>query len=223
VIAAVTNREEPPVITKRIVVSRLFASLVLLAVSGSAFADATSQLPNKFVLGFKRGYLNLADDSQTIAGTERRFDDTSNVWAIEGEWRAAPDENVAFGGEILHFNNRYMRTSTSGNNFEDKMRTQALILKSKYIFDATKYWQPYAGFGIGLVTAHDSTGAIEGIAEGVGVQGVAGMQFRSTRVGFRIEYMLLHSTLDDDKGDKIKVTSQGVMFGMAFYLGPKPK
>lgn len=170
------------------VVSRTALALLLafmaLPILGEEAPAGRSNLkqPDRFTLSKKGGSLRLLDDQQTIAGTSRKFKNSAeNVFAIEGEGRSEPGENLSIGGEIIQFSSSFRRASVAGNNFEERMRAYLFLLRSNYYFRLGTAWQPYLGAGVGFARAHDLTGPIEGLAEGVGLQGVIGMQLRTEK------------------------------------------
>lgn len=184
------------------------------------FADEPkSGRPDSFTLTIKGGAVRLADDEQAIAGTARHFDDSpNNFLAIEGETRFR-GENIAVGGELMRYSNNFRRSSVTGN--EDRMRVYSLVAKAKYFLGNSDTWQPYVGGGIGWVQAHDFGGPIEGLADGLALQGVFGLQVRTDRVGVRAELFVHRGSVDDDKGDEIDTTIRGAMLGVSFFFGPK--
>lgn len=203
-----------------------FSLALLLAASAASATDPSfaqtgrDDRPNAFVLTVKTGELRLAEGLQTISGIDRRFETTADtVFAIEGETRLDREENLSFGGEILHYRNHFARTTSTGPGFEDTMYTYGFLAKSKYYFRPGEVLQPYLGGGIGTVWSHDFSGPINGFANGLGYQAVAGLQLRADRVGMRFEYMYLRGRGTDGDGEKIRSSSYGVMFGMAFFLG----
>jgi opacity protein-like surface antigen len=99
------------------------------------------------------------------------------------------------------------------------MHTYAILARSKYYFRPGGAWQPYLGAGIGTVWSQDFSGPIHGLANGLGYQGVAGMQLRSDRFGVRLEYTYLRARLTDDEGEKIDASVRGVLLGVSFYFG----
>lgn len=180
---------------------------------------AGATLPDRFVLTIKTGFLHLVDDSQSIAGATRAFDDSANnPFAVEGEWRPVSGDRVSIGGEILRYSNRFGRVGVPGAANEDRVWTHAVLVKSKYFFGSDQRFQPYLGGGIGLSGAYDDSGPIEGVAQGIAAQAVIGMRLRGERVGFNAEYMYLHARAEDDKGDKIDTSSHGVFLGVSFFF-----
>lgn len=176
--------------------------------------------PDRFTLSIKGGFLRLSEDRQTIAGTDRTFKTSAdNVYAIEGEGRFEPGGNLSIGGEIIQFSSPFKRTSVAGGNFEERMRAYLFLLRSNYYFRLGTPWQPYLGAGVGFARAHDLTGPIEGVADGFGVQGVLGVQLRTERVGFRLEYKLFGASVTDDKNDDVSLSSHGSFLGVSFYFG----
>ncbi|HKB73103.1 MAG TPA: outer membrane beta-barrel protein [Burkholderiales bacterium] len=206
--------------------NRSFLIVLLAGIALPAIGQAPGETervwqPNAFVLTIKTGDLRLADDSQTISGNDRIFErSASTVFAIEGETRLQREaENVSFGGEILQYRNPFRRASTASGSFEDTMYTHAFLAKAKYYFRPGKALQPYLGGGIGTVWSHDFEGPIHGFANGIGYQGVLGMQLRSDRIGMRVEYMYLRGRLTDNNGEKIDASTYGLFAGLSFFFG----
>jgi hypothetical protein len=200
-------------------VLRPVVAAVLLFAAMPVFAEAPAfTQPNKFALTIKGGHLKLVDDTQTIAGSARSFDDSAdNIFAIEGETRFQ-GENVSIGGEFIRYRNRFRRVTAT--DFEDRMHTYALVAKAKYFFGHSA-WQPYVGAGVGRMEVHDLGGPIEGLSGGYALQGVAGLQWRTDRVGLRAEYLYLHGRVEDDKSDEVRASVQGAFLGVSFFFGPK--
>ena len=198
----------------------LLAGMALPAMGQSPPQKERNAQPNAFVLTLKTGDVKLADDSQTISGNDWFFErSATDVAAIEGETRLQREaENLSLGGEILRYRNPFRLASAQGGGFTNTMYTQALLAKSKYYFMPGNAWQPYVGGGFGLVWSYDYSGPLHS-ANGVGYQGVVGMQLRTDRVGFRMEYMALRARLTDDYGGKIDASSRGLFVGLSFFFG----
>ncbi len=94
------------------------------------------------------------------------------------------------------------------------------LIRSNYYFRLGTPWQPYVGAGVGFARAHDWGGPIEGLAEGTGLQGVIGMQWRTERIGARLEYKYIRARVTDDKDDNVNLSSHGPFLGVSFYFGP---
>ncbi len=197
----------------------LLAGTALPAMGQSPAPKEPDTQPNTFVLTFKAGYVKLADDSQTISGNDWLFERRAiNVAAIEGETRLPHESrNFSLGGEVLHYENAY-RGASGPSPDSGKMYTHALLVKSKYYFMPGSAWQPYVGGGLGLVWSYDYAAPLH-TAEGLGYQGVVGMQFRSDRVGLRVEYMGLRARLADDSTGKVNASSHGLFVGVSFFFG----
>jgi opacity protein-like surface antigen len=199
----------------------LLAGVALPALGQSDAEKRPDRQPNSFALTFKTGDLKLAHDSQTISGNETRFERSANtVLAIEGETRLPREsESLSLGGEILRYNNLFKRASSTGAGYDHTLYTYALLAKSKYYFRPERAWQPYLGGGIGTVWSQDFSGPINGLANGLGYQAVAGMQLRTDRFGARLEYSALRARLTDDEGQKIDASVRGVFLGLSFFFG----
>ena len=198
----------------------LLSGIALPVMGQSPTPKERNAQPNAFVLTLKSGDVKLANDSQTISGNDWFFErSATDIAAIEGETRLQREaENLSLGGEILRYRNPFRLASAPGPGFTGTMYTQALLAKSKYYFLPGNAWQPYVGGGFGLVWSYDYSGPLHS-ANGVGYQGVVGMQLRTDRVGFRMEYMALRARLTDDLGGKIDASSQGLLVGLSFYFG----
>ena len=167
----------------------LFLAALTLPVAGqSAPPKQKSAQPNSFVLTLKTGSVRFADDSQTISGSDWLLErSATDVAAIEGETRVGGgSENLSLGFEVLRYDNRFKSASASGVG--GTMYTRAFLAKSKYYFLPESAWQPYVGGGFGIVQAFDYSGPLHS-AEGVGYQGIVGMQLRGERVGLKVEYL----------------------------------
>lgn len=201
---------------------RRFCLVLLLA--GTALPamgqSPAPKQPNAFALTIKTGSVRLADDSQTISGNEWLFErSATSVAAIEGETRLGRDtENVSLGFEVLRYKNPFSRANAPGAGFAGTLYTHALLAKSKYYFMPGSAWQPYVGGGFGLVWSYDYYDPLH-TANGVGYHGVVGMQLRTDRVGFRMEYMGLRARLTDDHGGKVNASSHGLLVGVSVFLG----
>jgi hypothetical protein len=198
----------------------LLTGMALPAMGQSPAPNEANRQPNTFVLTFKTGYVKLVDDSQTISGNDWLFERRAiNVAAIEGETRL-PNEarNFSLGGEVLHYQNAYRGASAPSSASGGEMYTHAFLVKSKYYFMPGSAWQPYVGGGFGLVWAYDYYAPLH-TAEGLGYQGVVGMQLRTERVGLRVEYMGLRARLLDDSTGKLNASSYGLFVGLSFFFG----
>ena len=201
--------------------SRRYFVLLLAGMALPAMGQSPPpKQPNAFVLTIKTGDVKLADDSQTISGNDWLFErSATGIAAIEGETRLGRDaENVSLGGEILRYKNPFKPANAPGGGFTGTMYTQAFLAKSKYYFMPGSAWQPYVGGGFGLVWSYDYEDPLH-TANGVGYQGVVGMQLRTDRVGLRMEYMGLRGRLTDDHGGKVNASSHGLFVGVSFFLG----
>jgi opacity protein-like surface antigen len=202
----------------RLFLIALLAGIALPAM-GQSPKEGEYRQPNTFALTIKTGDLRLANDFQTISGSDRVFDKSAgSIFAIEGEGRLQREaENLSLGGEIMRYSNRFRRTSSAG--FEDTMYAHAFLAKSKYYFRPGKALQPYLGGGIGTAWVHDFSGPISGFADGLAYQGVLGMLLRSDRFGMRVEYMALRARVADNNGERIDASSRGVFVGLSFFFG----
>jgi hypothetical protein len=196
----------------------LLAGMALPAAGQSAPPKQRSAQPNTFVLTIKTGSVRLADASQTIAGNDWTLDRSArSIAAIEGETRVGGGtESLSLGFEVLRHDNRFRPESGSGVG--GTMYTRAFLAKSKYYFLPGSAWQPYVGGGFGIVQAFDYSGPLHS-AEGVGYQGIVGMQLRGDRVGLKMEYLGLWAHPADDNGNKINLSSHGLFVGLSFYFG----
>ena len=196
----------------------LFLAGVVLPASGQSPPPKRSAQPNSFVLTLKTGSVRIADESQTISGNDWSFDrSANNVAALEGETRVGDrTENLSLGFEVLRYDNRF--GPASGTGVGGTMYTRAFLAKSKYYFLPGSAWQPYVGGGFGIVQSFDYSGPLHS-AEGVGYQGIVGMQLRADRIGLKMEYLGLLARLTDDNGNRINVSSHGLFVGLSFYFG----
>jgi len=46
-----------------------------------------------------------------------------------------------------------------------------------------------------------------------------GVQLRSERIGFRVEYMALRARLTDNNAQKIDASTRGILVALSFFLG----
>jgi len=196
----------------------LLAGTALPAMGQSPPPKERDAQPNTFVLTIKTGNVKLADDSQTIGGNDWFFErSATDIAAIEGETRVGDaTENLSLGFEVLRYDNRFKSAGASGVG--GTMYTRAFLAKSKYYFLPGSAWQPYVGGGFGIVQAFDYSGPLHS-SEGLGYQGVVGMQLRGERIGLKMEYLGLLARVTDDSGNKINLSSHGVFVGLSFYFG----
>lgn len=205
--------------------SRLFLIALLagtaLPAVGQSPKEGEYRQPNTFALTIKTGELRLANDFQTISGSDRVFDKSAgSIFAIEGEGRLQREaENLSLGGEVIRYRNLFRRASSVGGGFEDTMYTNAFLAKSKYYFRPGRALQPYLGGGIGTAWVTDFSGPIHGFADGLAYQGVLGLLLRSDRFGMRVEYMVLRARVADSNGERIDASSRGVFVGWSFFFG----
>ena len=94
----------------------LLAGMALPALAQSPPPKQRSAQPNSFVLTLKTGSVGIADESQTISGSDWSFDrSANNVAALEGEARVGDrTENLSLGFEVLRYDNRFRPASGSG-------------------------------------------------------------------------------------------------------------
>ena len=199
----------------------LLTGMALPAMGQSPAPKEQDAQPNRFALTFKSGDLRLTDNSQTLSGSDWGFDRSAvNVFGIEGETRLSKEaQGFSIGGETIYYQNIFRRTSGTPPE-EGKMYTRAFLAKSKYYFRQEHAFQPYAGLGFGLVFSDDySGGPIRGLANGNGYLGVVGVQLRSERIGFRVEYMALRARLTDNNAQKIDASTRGILVALSFFLG----
>ena len=196
----------------------LLAGMALPALGQSPPPKQGSAQPNSFVLTIKTGSVRLSDGSQAISGNNWTLDrSASDVAAIEGETRVGGGtENLSLGFEVLRFDNRF--NPATGSGVGGTIYTRALLAKSKYYFLPGGAWQPYIGGGFGIVRAFDYSGPLHTV-DGVGYQGIVGMQLRGDRVGLKMEYLGLWARPADDNGNKINLSSHGLFVGLSFYFG----
>jgi outer membrane protein W len=201
---------------------RCVTAAVLLAAALLCAAPVHAETlgrPNSFVMSVKGGEVELTDARQPIAGAERQFnEDAANFLALEFETRFQ-DENAAVGGEIMRYTNRYRRTTVT--EYEDSMRSFAVLATGKFFFGDGRTVEPYLGGGIGVLQVHDYDGPIEGLSSGLAAKAVLGLQVRGDRFGGRLEVFHLHGSVDDDKGDEINASARGVLLGATFFFGPR--
>jgi hypothetical protein len=194
------------------------SAIVALPVSADTPAPAR---PDGVVFTVKGGALKLVDDTQTIDGTPRQFDDSStNVLALELE-RRFRNENAAIGGELMRYSSRYRDATVAASDFDENMHALSVLMTGKYFFGDGHTFEPYVAGGVGLALAHDEGGPIRGLAVGLGVKGALGLQLRSDRLGVRVELFQLFGRPDDERGDEIDVSVRGVMVGATFFFGPR--
>lgn len=215
------------------VVMRSFLVSLLACVAWPAMGDppaagpdpgsnpTASVLPSRFTLTLKDGFSRLVDDTQTINNHNWSFDSPRSVfdfYSIEGEGWIGPNKNLSIGGEFMHYESRFKRVDAPTVNHTMKVRTW--LVKSKYYYgSANAAWRPYLGGGVGVIDVTDSSGPIGGNTDGSSWQAVAGMQWRSERIGVRAEYIYLLANVRDESDQKVNASMQGLFLGVSFYFG----
>jgi hypothetical protein len=169
---------------------------------------------DKFVLSLKVGLPTLASASQTILSVDRSFDDSASALGIEGEAFVNPHFSVS--GEFIRYSNSF---TTEGTGVEGEITTSVYLANVKYYFtDDDNEWRPYAGAGLGAATV-DFSGALTGSTGGVAMQAFGGVLWRyNDNIGVRGEYKVIRSDTEDDSGNGIDVSANGIFVGVTLHF-----
>lgn len=211
-VAAGVVLQQVPFATGRAAIQR---ARLARASPARAAAGAPQDRANNGSLMLKGGGFTLADDSQTLLGIERRFDDSaSSAYALEGEWLVQP--GTSLGVELVRFTHDYV---TPGGGASGELETTAGLLNVKRYFRPDGAWQPYLGIGIGgAATETELPGGITAEGFGPAVQGTAGLQLRGARFAARAEYKYLSAETENAFDETLDVSGGGFFFGLGFYF-----
>ena len=169
--------------------------------------------PGGIGLMLKVGALTLSEDTQTILGSARQFDESvSGPYAIEGYYQF--DSGFAFGGELMGYTAVF---TTAGVNQHD-VDVTILFANVKNYFRVDSSLQPYIGAGIGAATTDISGPTIGGSTSGLAYQLMAGIEYRSTNIGLFGEFKYVGADTESDNNETIDVSATGILAGVSFHF-----
>ncbi len=170
--------------------------------------------PGGMSLLIKTGALTLSAETQTILGSDWRFDDSaSGVYDIELYYQF--DSGLTVGGELIGYSAEF---STLANT--DKHNVDVLILMgdAKQYFRTEASFQPYIGAGIGFATTDVSGPSLSGSTSGLAYQAMAGVEYRGENIGVTAEYKFISADTEDASGEKVDVSGSGFFAGIAIHF-----
>jgi opacity protein-like surface antigen len=200
------------------VLAAMFVAPVWSASADTATPAAGTVLPNSTVLTLKVGAFNLNDDRQLLNNYEWDFSSSVTPYAIEIEGWSGADKRITLGGEFMFYQSRFKRSGAP--TVIQSMHVRTLVAKPKYFFGgANDSWRPYLGVGLGVAQVSDDEGPIGGSATGPAMQAVAGMQWRSERIGIRAEYLYLHTDVEDESIQEVNASGRALLVGISIHFG----
>jgi opacity protein-like surface antigen len=170
--------------------------------------------PGGFGLMFKTGTLTLSEDTQTILGTDRRFDDSaSSLFAAELYYQF--DSGVTVGAELLSYTADF---TTVGMTDTHNVDVTIIFANARRYFRNYSSFQPYIGAGAGLAVTDISGPTLGGNTAGVAYQLLTGVEYRGADVGVFGEIKYVGAETEDDNGETIDVSGTGIFAGVAFHF-----
>lgn len=174
----------------------------------------TALQPGGFGLLLKTGSLSLANQTQTILGTNRSFDKSvSGLYGIELDYQLG--SGLATGLELMGYKAHF---TTVGATSTGDVSALALLAIIKQYYLTHSNLQPYIGAGFGAATTSVSGTAITGNTAGFAYQLLAGLEYRSSSIGFFAEAKYLGANTKDSNNQSIDMTGSGVFAGIDFHF-----
>lgn len=162
-------------------------------------------------ISIKGGMMNLWDDSQSIDGTTRSFDATSNRSFAIG-WEVRRRSGAAFGMEYLNYENEFAPPTTPQTGLA---RTQALQFIARKYFEQAPVVHPFIGIGIGSAetrVSFDTPFSYSHYDWNLALQANAGVEFRLDRnFAMTLEVKALFVDADTFRYDP---SATGAFFGL---------
>lgn len=159
----------------------------------------------------KGGAVNLWDNTQTLDGTSRNLDDTSNrTFAIAWEHRRR--NGAAFGMEYLIYRNDFTPPASPDTGLA---KTQVLQFVARKYFDRAPVVHPFVGIGVGTsqttVSYDTTTVSYTKYDWNLALQANAGVEFRiDPNFAFSAEVKGLYFDVDSSHYDP---SSTGLFLG----------
>lgn len=170
--------------------------------------------PGGFGLLLKTGALTLSEDTQTILGVDRSFDDSaSGLLTVEGYYQF--DSGFTVGGEILNYSAEF---TTVGLNDVHDVDVLILLANAKKYYRINSSLQPFIGAGIGYASTDISGPSIGGSTSGLAYQLMAGVEYRSANIGIFGEIKTIGADTESDNNESIDVSGTGFFAGVAFHF-----
>ena len=171
-------------------------------------------VPGGIGLMLKLGSMTLAEDTQTIYGIERNYDDNvSGLYAIEAYYQFASGFTV--GGELLSYSTTF---TTSGLNDTHDVDVYTLLANAKQYFRPYTSLQPYIGAGVGIAATDVSGPTVQGNTSGLAYQLIAGIEYRGKTIGGFGELKYLGADTESDDSQSIDVSGTAMLAGIAFHF-----
>ena len=170
--------------------------------------------PGGIGLMLKLGSMTLAEDTQTIYGTDRNYDDkVSGLYAIEAYYQFV--SGFTMGGELLSYSTTF---TTVGFNDTHDVDVDILLANAKQYFRAYSSLQPYLGAGVGLAATDVSGPSVQGNTSGLAYQLLAGVEYRGKTVGGFGEFKYLSADTESDDNQSIDVSGTVLLAGIALHF-----
>jgi hypothetical protein len=189
----------------------------VLSIAGLVLASLMATAPPARADGavlLKVGGVRLGDENQFLAGTNRKFENSS-ARTFSVAWEARKRRSgAAFGVEYLIY--RHDFTPGALITGEGQAKTQTLM------FRATKYFgradvRPFIGVGFG--PGHTSVSGTNLDPEiNLMLQAAAGVEFRVENFSFLVEARALHNDSDGETGNEYDPSGTGLFGGIGFLF-----
>ena len=169
--------------------------------------------PGGMALLLKLGTLSLANDTQTILGTDRSFDKSaSGPYAVEFYYQF--QDSMTVGGEFLGYKATF---TTTGFNDTHDVSVHVLLANAKQYYRTDTRLQPFIGAGVGVATTDVSGPTISGNTSGFAYQLMAGVEYRSENIGFFGEAKYVGANTKSSNDQNIDASGTGLFAGIVFH------
>lgn len=176
--------------------------------------SVTYQEPGGIGVMLKAGVLTLSEDTQTILGSARQFDDSaSGPLGLEAYYQFG--SGFTIGGEVLKYSAEF---TTVGMTDVHDVDVLIIMGNAKKYFRTSSSIQPYIGAGLGVASTDVSGPTIGGSTSGLAYQAMLGLEFRGASVGGFGEFKYISADTEDDNSEHIDVSGMGLFAGIAFYF-----
>lgn len=102
--------------------------------------------------------------------------------------------------------------------FDGSMAVVAALVNAKKYFSATKTVHPYVGAGIGSAATDFTGDVISGNGFGLALQAMAGVEFRSEKVGIYTEAKFLSADTEDEADENADASGSGIFAGLSIFF-----
>lgn len=164
------------------------------------------------VVLIKGGAYRLLETEQPLVQLNVDYEErAARPAGLEYQWRFR--NNLAVGGDLLTFKNDFKILKAGGH-----ARTVFLSANIKKYFAPTAGFKPFIGAGLGEVYVNVDSPLVTGTTGGIGAQAVLGMELQYRHVGFQAEYKYVYADTEDDNGEEIDVSGQGLFGGLSIHF-----